>query len=141
MNQELIQSLKLKAENMYVSGEWLCSEAVFMVVNEYLGKPLPDEAVKLASGFPVGMGTAGCACGALTGGIMALGLKYGRSSAGAETPEMFDRAKELHDWFKAEMGHACCRKLIRRLEFGGDKHIKQCTRITGAVAEKVLTML
>ena len=47
------------------------------MVNDYLGRPIPAKAVKMASGFPVGMGTAGCACGALSGGIMALGLKFG----------------------------------------------------------------
>ena len=44
---------------MYRSGQFLCSEAVFLVANEYLGRPVPDEMVRLASGFPVGMGMAG----------------------------------------------------------------------------------
>lgn len=56
-----------KAEEMYRSGQFLCSEAVFLVANEFLGRPVPDTCVRLASGFPVGMGMAGCSCGALTG--------------------------------------------------------------------------
>ncbi|MCE5190569.1 MAG: C-GCAxxG-C-C family protein [Actinomycetia bacterium] len=35
---------------------------------------MPPEAIKLASGFPVGIGTGGCTCGALSGGVMVLGL-------------------------------------------------------------------
>ena len=64
-----------KAEEYYRSGQFLCSEAVFLVTNEYLGHPVPDEMVNLASGFPVGMGMAGCTCGALAGGVMALRSK------------------------------------------------------------------
>ena len=64
MNDKLIQELKQKAEELYRSGDYLCSEAVFTVVNEYLGQPLPPEAVRITSGFPVGIGHAGCTCGA-----------------------------------------------------------------------------
>lgn len=62
---------------------------------------MPDEVVKLASGFPVGMGLAGCVCGGLAGGVMALGLKYGRAEPESPTPGMFEASKELHDRFKA----------------------------------------
>ncbi|MGE5404894.1 MAG: C-GCAxxG-C-C family protein [Candidatus Saccharibacteria bacterium] len=136
-----IQTLKEKAEELYKTGQYLCSEAIFIVVNEYLGQPISNDAVKLASGFPVGMGGAGCACGALTGGVMALGLKYGRTLPGQEAPDMFPKAKELHDWFKKEFKSTCCSVLIKKVEFGGQEHIDQCTRITGAVAEKVLKLL
>jgi hypothetical protein len=56
------------------------------------------------------MGKAGCACGALTGGVMALGIEYGRTSAGAATSGMFEAAKELHD------------RLTARFEFGSSEH-------------------
>ena len=32
----------------------------------------------MASGFPVGIGGSGCTCGAIAGGIMALGMVFGR---------------------------------------------------------------
>ena len=57
------QLARLKAEEYYRSGQFLCSEAVFLVANEYLGRPLPDETVKLASGFPVGIGLADAPAG------------------------------------------------------------------------------
>lgn len=65
-----IEMVKERAEALYREGDYLCSEAVFTVVNDYLGRPMPPEAVRMASGVPVGMGTAGCACGALSGGVM-----------------------------------------------------------------------
>lgn len=139
--QQAIINAKKKAEEMYRSGEFLCSEAILLVANEFLGKPMPNKIVKLASGFPVGMGMAGCVCGALSGGIMALGLKYGRTKAKAKTPGMFEASRELHDRFKSRRGHTCCRVLIRHLQMGSPEHIEQCTVITGEVAADVIEIL
>ncbi|HEX2999760.1 MAG TPA: C-GCAxxG-C-C family protein [Armatimonadota bacterium] len=137
---DIEQALR-KAEELYRSGQFLCSEAVFVVANEFLGRPVSDEIVRLASGFPVGMGTAGCACGALTGGVMALGLKYGRTQPGAATPGMFEAARELHDRFIARRAHVCCRQLIRHFQFGSPEHLEQCIAITGEVAADVVEIL
>ncbi len=138
---EAVQKARAEAEEMYRTGQFLCSEAVFLVANEYLGKPVSAEVVKLASGFPVGMGLAGCACGALTGGVMSLGLKYGRTQASAPTPGMFEAAKELHDRFRARRKSTCCRVLIRKFQMGSPEHIQQCIAITGEVAADVIEIL
>ncbi len=138
---EAIQQAKSEAEAMYRKGQFLCSEAVFLVANDYLGKPVSDEVVKLASGFPVGMGLAGCVCGALSGGVMALGLKYGRTQAAALTPGMFEAAKELHDRFQNRRKSTCCRVLIRKFQMGSPEHIQQCIAITGEVAADVIDIL
>lgn len=37
-----------RAEELYRSGQFLCSEAVFTVANDHLGRPLPEETVRLA---------------------------------------------------------------------------------------------
>lgn len=136
-----INQAKSTAEDYYRNGDYLCSEAVFTVVNDYLGNPMPKEAVCLASGFPVGVGMAGCTCGALTGGVMALGLKYGRKVPGVETPGMFEAAKKLHDDFKEQFGSTCCRVIIKDFEFGSPQHIEHCIKLTGAVAEMVMRQI
>ena len=138
---EAVQKARAEAEEMYRTGQFLCSEAVFLVANEYLGKPVSDEVVRLASGFPVGMGLAGCACGALTGGVMSLGLKYGRTQAASPMPGMFEAAKELHDRFLARRKSTCCRVLIRKFQMGSSDHIRQCIDITGEVAADVIEIL
>jgi C_GCAxxG_C_C family probable redox protein len=138
---EAIEKARLKAEDLYRTGQFLCSEAVFLVANEYLDHPVPDEMVRLASGFPVGMGLAGCVCGAVTGGVMALGIKYGRSTPATETPGMFAASKELHDRFKARRKCVCCRALIRKFEFGSPEHLEQCITITGEVTADVIELL
>lgn len=141
VDREMIEKARRQAEGMYRSGQFLCSEAVFLVANEFLGRPVPDEMVRLASGFPVGMGTAGCVCGALSGGVMALGIRYGRTEAGAKTPGMFEAAKELHDRFVARRKFTCCRILTKKLELGSPEHMKQCIAITGEVTADVIELL
>ncbi len=111
------------------------------MVNDALGNPLPRKAVKLASGFPVGMGKAGCVCGALSGGIMALGLKYGRSTPGVETPGMFGAAQELHDRFRRKFKSTCCRVIIKKFEFGSPEHLEHCIMVTGETAAMVMEMI
>lgn len=132
------KAVREQAESLYRNGEFLCSEAVVHTFNEALGSPLPQEAIKLASGLPVGMGAlgkGGCTCGALSGGVMVLGLVYGRANPGDAAPEVLEKANTLHDWFVAEKGSACCRVLISQFEFGSPEHIDQCVAFTGDVAE------
>jgi C_GCAxxG_C_C family probable redox protein len=136
--------LRERAEGLYRSGEFLCSEAILYAFNEAMDEPMPEEVVKLASGFPVGMGaigTGGCTCGALSGGVMVLGMVYGRSVPGTDAPLVLGKAKELHDWFMAEKGSTCCRALIAGMEFGSPEHIDQCVAFTGDVAEHLADML
>jgi C_GCAxxG_C_C family probable redox protein len=138
------QALRVTAEDLYRSGQFLCSEAIAYTFNEALGRPFPKEVVKLASAFPLGMGaldTGGCLCGALAGGMMVLGMVYGRCEPGSEAPDVLAKAKELHDWFAGEKGSTCCRALIHNFEFGSPEHIDQCVAFTGDVAERVALML
>jgi C_GCAxxG_C_C family probable redox protein len=138
---DAIQVARARAEHLYRSGQYLCSEAVLLVANEHLGRPMPNEILRLASGFPVGMGMAGCVCGAVAGGVMALGLKLGREEPKAETPGLFAAVKELHDRFKVRRHSVCCRVLIGKLDFGSPRHTDQCVQITGEVAADVIEIL
>jgi len=137
-------ALRKRAEDLYRSGQFLCSEAIVYTFNEAMDDPMPAAVVRLASGFPVGMGalgTGGCTCGALSGGVMVLGMVYGRSKPGDEAPLVLEKAKALHDWFKAEKRSACCRVLIAGMEFGSPAHIDRCVTFTGDVAERLALML
>lgn len=71
-------------------------------------------ALKLAAGFGAGMGRRQEVCGALTGGIMALGLKYGPAqTADKEAKESAYRlTRELMERFAAKFGSVRCRELL-----------------------------
>lgn len=138
-------ALRSAAEGLYASGGCHCSEAVLHAFNDTLGRPLSPVAMRLASGFPVGMGALadgrGCTCGALAGGVLVLGLVYGREEPGAQAPEVLGKAKELHDWFVAEHGATCCRVLTRGAPWGTPGRLEHCVRFTGDVAEQVARIL
>lgn len=140
-NKQMIQEASRRAAEKYEKREFLCSEAVILTINELLENPLPGEIVKLASGFPVGMGQAGCVCGAISGGVMALGLAFGRTQPGAQCPKVLPATKELHDWFKKTQRSTCCRVLIKDVKFGGKEHIQQCINITSDVAGKTMELI
>lgn len=90
-----------------------CGQAVLSAIMEVLGieDPLAYKAATLMAG---GIAQTGITCGALIGGAMALGLKYGRAKPDKERSHT--RAapigEELVKWFEKEYGTTSCRKLI-----------------------------
>jgi C_GCAxxG_C_C family probable redox protein len=139
-DNELVNQARNRAEEYYREGEYYCSEAIVATINDLLGEELPPEIVKLASGFPVGIGASKCLCGAVSGGVMALGLKYGRTEPGAEMPKSFPRNAALHDYIKEEYGSTCCRVLTGEFEeFDSPERAEHCIEITGEVAAWVMS--
>ena len=135
--EELIERIKQDSEELFFFFSLFCSEAVLTVINNYLGQPYHPDVVKMASGFPVGMGTAGCLCGAVSGGQMALGIVYGRTQGEEMQQKMFEEAKGLHDHIIKEYGSCCCRVMTRQWkgdEFKSPERKKHCIAITGNVA-------
>ncbi len=138
--EETLNGVQAKAEELFRSGTFFCSEAIVQTMNEFLGKPYAEDIVKLASGFPIGMGKAGCLCGAVSGGQMALGMVYGRVEGEPMQDKMFDLSKELHDYIKEEYNSTCCRVITK--EWAGDnfkspERKNHCITITGKVARWV----
>ncbi len=130
-----------KAEALIRSGRLTCSEAVFSVVNEWLGYPLPAETVRLASGFSEGIGSCGCVCGALSGGVMALGLVFGRSQPGAQMHNMSQSAKKLHKQFMERQSAVCCRILNSGGPLSFLKKSSRCVTMTGEVTADVIDLI
>lgn len=54
-----------------------CAQCTLLAIQELFGLE-SEEALKAATGFAGGIGRSSSLCGAFTGGVMALGLKYGR---------------------------------------------------------------
>jgi C_GCAxxG_C_C family probable redox protein len=90
-----------------------CSQAVLAAFCGSLGLD-QKTALMLASGFGGGMGATGSTCGALTGAIMVLGLKYGSSDISNKTAkyEMYRKTRSLVEEFKLQTGSLYCRDLL-----------------------------
>lgn len=139
VNTEVIRK---QAESAY--GPYYCSEAIVSVLRDNFKLDMPEEIIAMASSFPVGIGGSMCLCGAMSGGLMMLGLFFGRTTPGdAKIDKNMQLAAEMHDWFKKASGKnaLCCRVLCRGMEMGSEEHLAQCTRLTGMVAEKTAEII
>jgi len=142
--EEVLDKVQTDAENLFKSGTYFCSEAVLQTINELLGMPYGADVVKLASGFPIGMGKSGCLCGAVSGGQMALGIVYGRVEGDPMQDKMFDISKNLHDYIKDEYNSTCCRVITKQWQgdnFKSPERKQHCFKITGKVARWVANEL
>ena len=113
--EELAVIIRQRTFNLMSTGRMMCSEAVLSVLNQGLGGGLPpDVAMKVTSGFPEGIGSSGCTCGALTGGVISLGLflSQGNSNSIGRRKAMAASGRLHHD-FKSHFGSTCCRLLIK----------------------------
>lgn len=73
-----------------------------------------DTALKMACGLGAGMGRKQEVCGAVTGGILVLGMRHGRGSKD-ERPAMevtYAKTRELMERFSDRHGSCICRVLL-----------------------------
>jgi C_GCAxxG_C_C family probable redox protein len=101
-----------EAERVFRSG-FNCAQSVFMPFAEEYGL-CAAEAARIASAFGAGMGRMQETCGAATGALMSLGLKFGFIEPDDQTgkDEALKRAKEFIAQFRGEFGTVKCRDLL-----------------------------
>jgi C_GCAxxG_C_C family probable redox protein len=90
-----------------------CAQAVLCAFGPDLGLEA-EVALKVATGLGAGMARRGEVCGALTGGIMALGLKHGRGEGQdrSATERTYEKTQELMARFTRRHGSCLCRVLL-----------------------------
>lgn len=86
-----------------------CAETMVYSANEEYGLNLDKKALKMASGFGGGMGIESV-CGALTGGIMVLGVLFTKEKA-HESERIKTLEKEFLSRYKDKMGDILCKPL------------------------------
>ncbi len=135
--QELSFRIGQRTTKLFASRQLWCAEAVFSVLNQVLkGGLSPTMAIRLSSGFPEGVGGSGCACGSLTGAVMALGLFLGRDQTGFNNNKnVRAAAKQLHTFFKTQFGATCCRVLSKDYKRGSPSHWAHCADRAGLTAQ------
>jgi C_GCAxxG_C_C family probable redox protein len=107
-------------------GGFNCAQAVLQATT---GRNDP-ELLAMAEAFGGGIGKSGCLCGAVTGGVMALGLQRKPKLGG-----------ELVKAFRAEFGATCCRALSKDYPWLSREHKDNCRRLTVAAAGMVERLL
>lgn len=107
-----MEDMGARAEELFRQG-YNCAQAVFMAFAPSLGLE-DDVAARLSSSFGGGMGRMREVCGAVSGMLMVLGMKYGYDdpSANDEKRAHYARVQQLANEFKNENGSIICRELL-----------------------------
>jgi C_GCAxxG_C_C family probable redox protein len=143
MKREIsIKKIKSDAEALYRNGEFFCSEAIVYSIKNNFELDMPDEMIAMASGFPIGIGRSKCVCGAVSGGVMALGYFFGRTKGGdSKVQKALQLANELQESFKSNHKVLCCKVLTHGMDMGSGEHKEQCIAFTGEIAEKTAQII
>lgn len=109
MNKE---NMKSPAVNTYNQG-FNCAQAIVSAFGPQLGLPL-EVALKLPLPFGGGIANTGDTCGAVTGALMVIGLKYGSIDPKDKNAKkkVYKLSKSFMKKFKSRNGAVECRKLL-----------------------------
>ena len=100
-----------KAATRFLEG-YNCAQSVLLTMFEHWNGE--NELIpKIATAFGGGIGRCGSLCGALTGGVMALGTKYGTNEPSLEKRlQAYELAQKFYKQFERHHGSVLCRELI-----------------------------
>jgi C_GCAxxG_C_C family probable redox protein len=106
-----------------------CAESGLRGVCYGMGIELPEVALRIATPFGGGVGRCEDLCGALSGGVMGIGVSIGRSEATEDKFASYDAAKALHEQFLRAFGSSLCRELNHG-DFKSREHARRCKNFT-----------
>lgn len=139
---------KESAEKHFSEGKNCAQSVLLSFANELNFNQ--TQALNLTSGFGGGLAHNGKVCGAVSGAIMVLGLKYGSTGkTPAESKEItFRKVNEFITKFKQEFGSLDCKDLIDGIDLMTEEgraeskkrntHDNICSPIVAKAAEIIL---
>ncbi len=122
-----------KALEYFKSG-YHCSESTFLALTEYLGVR-SEFFPRIATGFHGGFGQTNQICGAVSGAVLALGLKFGRDSLEQHGWSTTDKVNLLvSDFSRHKEGKITCNQITQQdfsdrerfEEFRANRRIRDC---------------
>ncbi|MFW9888876.1 MAG: C-GCAxxG-C-C family protein [Candidatus Thorarchaeota archaeon] len=127
-----------------------CAQSVFVTFLEHKGLAF-EEALHVAAGLGGGIGLQGKTCGAVTGGVLVIGLLMGQtiSNLGKSKNETYRVAMRFLKRFRREFASEICNDLVgldmadpQQLQAALDKdHFKQtCPRFVESAMKILLEM-
>jgi C_GCAxxG_C_C family probable redox protein len=110
----------------YFRNKFNCSQAVLTVFGSEFGISESD-CLKIACAFGGGMGRQQHTCGAVTGALMVLGLKYGKALNDSEEKKDFTylKTREFFTEFKKMHGSTLCKDLLNGLDMNDPEDHKK----------------
>lgn len=140
MNKEQVEQ---RAKELFEGGLH-CAEAVLAAVLEGQGVAASDYSPRAASAFGGGVGRSKKSlCGALSGGLIALGVLQGRDTPRDKWDAVAAAAASVRARFEAEQGSTDCGQVLERLgpQEGMDKCINLAAHTAGLFHEALANPL
>jgi C_GCAxxG_C_C family probable redox protein len=105
------RALSRRAVKLFDEG-YNCAQSVLMAMCERW-KVRSDIVPEVATAFGAGIGRCGSVCGALVGGVMAVGAKFGTDEPSVEKRlRSYALARAFYERFEGMHGSVLCRELI-----------------------------
>ena len=110
----------------YFRNKFNCAQSVLAVFGTDYGIP-ENDCLKIACAFGGGMGRQQYTCGAVTGALMVIGLKYGKALNDPEEKKDFtySKTREFFEEFEKLHGSTVCRDLLDGLDMNNPDEYKK----------------
>ena len=145
LKERLVRAERIHAG--YVAG-LNCAERVFLTVHAFVDTDISPSAVALLSGMGGGVGgPRDNICGAVSGGVAALGLVYGRPNPPEGNRERaYEAPRDFVGQFRTAFGTTICRELVGDLLREGtadaeERRKTRCCQYTLKAVRMCLDML
>ncbi|MCP4364638.1 MAG: C_GCAxxG_C_C family protein [Planctomycetes bacterium] len=134
---------ELAREN-YIKG-FGCAESILHALKDKGIVDVPDELLRAATGFGTGMGGKGMTCGAISGPIMAMGLKFGRLDVGDSVDPTYNKAQKVVETYNDKFKTTECATVTKvwreRGKFDTPERRKFCSAIVRYMARETEKLL
>jgi C_GCAxxG_C_C family probable redox protein len=147
---ERLEAILSETLEMFRGQKLNCAESVLCALLKYWGEP-DDFAPRIATAFGGGICGRQGFCGALSGGLMAVGIKLGRRQPGDDKAPANQAGKALLAWAEAEFPSCDCRALTgvdfadpdqsARFRAPGGAHEAVCERLVAQVVRRLAETL
>lgn len=120
--------------------QYNCAESVLRGVCHAQGIDLSDQGKRMATPFGGGVGRSEDICGALVGGVLAIGVAKGRTTPQEDRFTAYDMAGRLYKMFDEQSGSTCCR-VLNMSDFKSAEHRPRCGRYVEAATRLTIQIL
>ena len=108
----------------YFNNSFNCAQSVVATYGPELGMS-EDDCLKIATAFGAGMGKQQHVCGAVTGALMVLSLKFGKALNDPEVNKenTYNKAEEFLKTFESKNGSIHCKQLLQGLDMNNERDL------------------
>lgn len=114
----------------YFNNKFNCSQAVLTCFKNEIGIS-EDDCLKIACAFGGGMGRKQYTCGAVTGALMVLGMKYGKALQDDESKKnnTYLKTREFLHEFERLNGSSKCKVLLQNLDMNNEEDLNKINEL------------